>query len=428
MSSRSVKSKGQGKEQNKGGKTSSKLDVNKLIHDLPKSDLHLHLDGSVDLATMIQIAKAEKIKLPSYTVDGLNTVLFKDHYASLEEYLTTFGYSCSVMQKPEHLEQISYELVKANIAEGVRYIEVRYAPQLHINKYMSMKDVLVAVDKGLKRGKDEFNRQPKIMKGEEPPFDYGIIVCAMRMFGGFSEYFTKFLEAHPFSKPKKIYGMCSMELAQGAVKYRDELGLPIVAFDLAGAEKGFPAADHKQAYEFAHANFMHKTVHAGEAYGPESIFQAISDLQAERIGHGYYLFDTSKITEKSIKDKETYVRQLSQYIADRRITIEVCLTSNMQTNPEIKHLKNHAFRKMMENGLSTSFCTDNRTVSKTTVSREISLALENFDIDWKALKNTLVYGFKRSFHPGTYMQKRAYVRGIIDYTEKVFARHGIELP
>lgn len=405
-----------------------KTDLQALVRDLPKSDLHLHLDGSVDLATMIQIAKKEKIKLPSYTVDGLNTVLFKDHYANLEEYLTTFGYSCSVMQKPEYLEQIAYELAKANQAEGVRYIEVRYAPQLHINKYMDMKDVLVAVDKGLKRAKDEFNRRGPVMKGEEPGFDYGIIVCAMRFFAGFSEYFTKFLEAHPFSKPKKIFGMCSLELAQGAVKYRDELGLPIVAFDLAGAEKGFPAADHKAAYDFAHANFMHKTVHAGEAYGPESIFQAISDLQAERIGHGYYLFETSKITDKAIKDKQRYIEHLAGYIADRRITIEVCLTSNMQTNPEIKHMKNHTFRKMLAHGLSTTFCTDNRTVSKTTVTKEIMLALENFDLDHKRLKNTLVYGFKRSFFPGSYVQKRAYVRGVIDYTEKVFARHGIELP
>jgi adenosine deaminase len=213
----------------------------------------------------------------------------------------------------------------------------------------------------------------------------------------------------------------SLELAKGAVKIRDELDLPIVGFDLAGAEHGNPARDHWQAFQYVHENFMKKTVHAGEAYGAPSIFQAITELHADRIGHGYYLFDTSKIEDKSITDRERYVRELAQYIADRRITIEVCLTSNMQTNPSIGEIKNHAFSKMLSYGLSVTLCTDNRTVSKTTISKEIMLALENFGISPHRLKNLIIYGFKRSFFPGPYLKKREYVRQCINYYEQIVA-------
>ncbi len=394
----------------------------KLVEQIPKSDLHLHLDGSVRMGTIIDIAHQEKIYLPSYTEDGLNELVFKDNYNNLEEYLKTFQYSCAVMQRSEHIERIAYEVAIDNQKEGVRYIEVRFAPHLHIHNQLDMKTILKSVNKGLKRAKDEFNRKPEVRKRIEPPFYYGIIVCALRSFGRYSDYYSKFFDAHPFSTPKDIFSSCSYELVQGVVKYRDELGIPIIGFDLAGAEKGHPAAYHWKAYQYAHENFLHKTVHAGEAYGPESIFQAITELHADRIGHGYYLFDITKIEDPRISTKnkkEKYVLDLSQYIADRRITIEVCLKSNMQTNPSIKKLKYHAFQKMLMHNLCTTFCTDNRTVSKTTVTDEIVLAVNNFNINLHQLKNSIIYGFKRSFFPGTYISKRRYVRDIINYFEKI---------
>lgn len=395
--------------------------LRELIKKIPKTDLHLHLDGSVRLQTIIQIARKENIELPSFTVAGLNELLFKDKFDNLKEYLKTFEYCCAVMQKPEYLEQIAYELALDNQAEGVRYIEVRFAPQLHMNKYMDMEAVLSSVNKGLIRAQNEFNQRPEILAGQEPPFYYGIIVCALRSFGSYSEYYENFIKALSYTDMKRIFGLCSFELAKGAVKIRDELGIPIVGFDLAGAEKGNPAKDHWQAFQYAHENFMAKTVHAGEAYGPPSIFQAITELHADRIGHGYYLFDTSKIDDKdkSIKDKERYVSELCQYIADRRVTIEVCLTSNMQTNPSLKKVENHSFKKMLEYELSASICTDNRTVSKTSVTDEILLALRSFNLSPKTLKNTIVYGFKRSFFPDVYAKKREYVRHCIDYYEKL---------
>lgn len=401
-------------------------DLIDLIGKIPKTDIHVHLDGSVRLETLIEIAQKEKIELPSYTIEGLNELVFKDNYLNLEEYLKTFEYSNAVMQKPEYLERIAYEMVQDNQAEGVRYMEVRFAPQLHINKTMDMKSVIDNVNKGLERAQKEFNQSPEVRSGVEPPFYYGIITSALRSFGPYSEYYANFINVHSYSDKRMLVGLCSFELAQGAVKIRDELGLPIVAFDLAGAEKGNPAKDHWRAFKFAHENFMAKTVHAGEAYGPPSIFQAITELHADRIGHGFYLFDMTKIDDKRIQNKEKYIRELAQFIADRRVTIEVCLTSNLQTNPDLKSLKNHSFREMIEHELSTTICTDNRTVSKTTVTNEIMLALKNFAMTPKTLKHVIIYGFKRSFFPDNYARKRQYVRQCIDYYEQLVRGTSLE--
>jgi adenosine deaminase len=125
------------------------------------------------------------------------------------------------------------------------------------------------------------------------------------------------------------------------------------------------------------------------------------------------------ISESSIEDRERYVHELAQYIADRRITLEICLTSNLQTNPSIKSLSQHAFGAMRDARLSTTFCTDNRLVSNTTVTNEISLAINHLNLSPADLKRSLIYGFKRSFFPGTYLKKRQYVRKIIDYYERL---------
>lgn len=392
----------------------------KCIGKLPKSDLHLHLDGSLRLSTLIDLAKKYKINLPSYEEAGMRELVFKEQYSSLVDYLNSFRYTTAVMRTEEALERISYELAQDNMEEGVRYIEVRFAPQLHIHSNLNIYDILKSVNRGLKKAQYEFNSQEKIKEGLEPPFHYGIIVCALRMFEeGYSEYYDNFLKVHQHSPKRKIFGLASLELAQAAVKIRDELGIPIVGFDLAGAENGYPPSDHIQAYQYVHKNFMKKTVHAGEAYGAESIFQAITDLYADRIGHGYYIFNEDMITDKNITDKNKYIQALSQYIADRRITLEICLTSNMQTIPDIKDISNHTFKKMQEAKLSTTIATDNRLMSNTTVTKELNLAIKYLNLDEKTLKNIIIYGFKRSFFPGTYLEKRKYVRQVINYYEKI---------
>jgi len=391
-----------------------------FIGKIPKTDLHLHLDGSLRLSTLIDLAEENEIKLPAYTVKGLKDKVFKDKYNNLGEYLNGFQYTCAVMQTEAALERVAYELALDNIGEGVRYIEVRFAPQLHQHKHMSITTVLQAVNRGLKKAMDKFNSSSAVQEDNDVPFHYGIIACAMRMFDyGFSKYFDKLLDVHQFSDRKWIFSLASQELVRAAVEARDKHGIPIVGFDLAGQERGYPAEDHRAAYRLAHKHFLKKTVHAGEAFGPESIFQAITELYADRIGHGVHLFNADMIYDSDIVDKQAYVENLTQYIGDRRITLEVCLTSNMQTIPDFTDLKDHSFGKMREKALSVTLCTDNRTVSNTTVTDEIMKAVETFDIDAKELKSMIAYGFKRSFFPGTYMEKRSYVRKVLDTFEAV---------
>ena len=387
-----------------------------LVRSLPKTDLHVHLDGSLRLPTLIELAKDYSIDLPSYTPEGLRELVYKDRYDSLGDYLKGFGYAVAVMQSEVALERIAYEFAIDNFSEGVRYFEVRFAPQLHVHQHMNTVMVIKAVNRGLLRAKSEYNQSKAIQQGVEPPFEYGIIVCAMRMFNEkFSEYFQNLISAHRYTPPKQVFGMASLELVRAAIVARDKHGLPVVGFDLAGEEAGYPAEDHELAFDYAHKKFLKKTVHAGEAYGPESIFQAITDLYADRIGHGTYLLDPGAITDPEIKDPHQYVEQLSQYIADRRITLEVCLTSNLQTNPHMNSLAEHSFQELRKHRLSTTICTDNRTVSNTTVTRELMLAAKHLRLDLSDLKSIIIYGFKRSFMPTTYLEKRAYVRQIIDF-------------
>jgi adenosine deaminase len=258
------------------------------------------------------------------------------------------------MDDASSVERIAYELASDSFTEGVRYIEVRLAPQLHIRENFQFEQVMAAV------------------------------------------------------------------------AFRDAGGARIVGFDIAGSERGYPASNHREAYEYAHRNFLHKTVHAGEAYGAESIFTAITKCHADRIGHGLLLFSETDIADPDIVDRAKYVRDLANYIADRRITVEVCLTSNMQTNPRFADIRNHSLALMLEHGLSVTFCTDNRLVSNTSVCSELRLALDNFRISASRFKDIVIYGFKRSFRFGSYADKRTYVRSCIDWYEKVAREHGVE--
>lgn len=388
------------------------------IKKLPKTDLHLHLDGSIRLSTLIELAGENDISLPAYTEKELKEKVYKDKYRDLEEYLHGFMYTTAVLQNEPNLERVAYELALDSIEDGVRYIEVRFAPQLHQHKHLGIINVLKAVNRGLARAKEEFNQGQEVTSVENIPFFYGIIVCAMRMFDyGYSEYFDALLDVHKHSERKWIFSLASQELVKASLEARDRFKIPIVGFDLAGKEKGYPAEDHKLAYALAHKNFLKKTVHAGEAFGPESIFQAITELNADRIGHGVHLFNTGMIRNEEIEDKKAYVENLAQYIGDRRITLEVCLTSNMQTNPDFTDLSQHSFGKMLKAGLSVTFCTDNRTVSNTTITDEILKAVGAFDINHKKLKDLVAYGFKRSFFPGTYLEKRNYVRRMLNAYE-----------
>ncbi|HXY38130.1 MAG TPA: adenosine deaminase family protein [Vicinamibacteria bacterium] len=394
-----------------------------LIRRLPKTDLHVHLDGSLRLRTLIELARERHVPLPSETPEGLEELVFRPRYANLSEYLTGFQYTVGALQDEEALERAAFELAQDCQAEGVRYLEVRFAPQLHVRPGFEMPAVVRAVDRGLRRAALAFNSRPEVKSGQEPAFGAGILLCAMRFFTpGFSLGFRRLFDALPEAKEKEIHAAASLEVARAAARLRREEGLLVVGIDLAGQEQGYPAEDHREAYQVAHEAFLGKTVHAGEDYGPESIFQAIGDLHADRIGHGTWLFDASKVKSPGIREPERYVNDLAEYIADKRITIEVCLTSNQQTVPEFAaDLRRHPFAEMRRRRLSTTFCTDNRLVSHTSVTQEIEVAVAAFGLTVREVRDILIYGFKRSFYPGTYLEKREYVRSAINYADRLIA-------
>jgi len=398
-----------------------------LIRDLPKSDIHVHLGGSMRAESLIEMAQERGVALPAETPEGLRREVFKDRYNNLGEYLHGFSYTSAVLRDSEALERAAYELCLDCQEEGVRYLEVRLSPQLHTGEGGTISGVLSAVAKGIRKAEKGFNDRPGVACGREPPFKAGIIVAALRHFApGFSRTYRDMLKIFEDLPRDQVFGLASEALVHASVRARDELGVPVVGVDLAGREHGYPAEDHAKAYQIAHEAFLGKTVHAGEDYGPESIFQAITDCHADRIGHGTWLFDADQIQDPGITDRQGYVDRLVQYIADRRITVEVCLTSNLQTIPAMKSLRDHPFGKMRRSRLSVTLCTDNRLVSRTTVSREIGLSVKAFGLIPKELGDILVYGFKRSFYPGPYLEKREYVRHIIDYRDEVFRRHGVE--
>lgn len=391
-----------------------------FIHRIPKADLHLHLDGSLRLKTLIELAQECCVKLPSYSESGLKELVFKPSYESLGDYLKGFAYTCGVLQKAENLERVARELVEDNAAEGVRYIEVRFAPQLHTSKDLTTDDVVRAVVRGLEAGARAHNRTEAVRSGKDLPFHFGVIVCAMRRFGrSMSPYFADLIRIMEHAGRKEVYAAASLELARAAVMLVQEERLPIVGFDLAGEEAGYPAVNYKEAYQFVHNHFVKKTVHAGEAYGPESIFQAITQCHANRLGHGTFLFAEDMIKDPSIKDRHRYVEDLADYIATQRIGIEVCVTSNLQTTPSIRSVEEHPVGEMIERGLSVSLCTDNRLVSDTTVSRELTRVTDHIRLTRRQLRNLIIAGFKGSFFPGSHKDKKSFVQKVVSHYEKI---------
>ena len=344
--------------------------TSQFIEQIPKTDLHVHLDGSLRIPTLLELADAQGLTLPGNSEEALKEKVFKAQYKDLPEYLAGFQYTVAVMQNEAALERIARELAEDNLAEGVRYLEVRFAPQLHTSQGLRLEEILQAVSRGLQTAQLTHNQTDAVRNGEDLPFHFGIIVCALRWFmPQMSSYYQNLFEVMPYAKEKAVFAAASLELARASVALRDQQGLPIVGFDLAGAEAGNPAVDHREAFMFAHRNFLEKTVHAGEAYGPESIFQALTDCHADRLGHATFLFNTERVQSPSVKNPQHYVDQLVETVARKRICLEVNLTSNLQTLPEMNHPTQHPLGLMIAHNLSATICTDNRLVSHTTVTR-----------------------------------------------------------
>ena len=318
-----------------------------LIQKIPKAELHCHLDGSLRIETIIDLAKKNNIKIPSFNFEDLkNKLCISKNFGSLEEYISKFDITLSVLQTPISLRRVAYELAEDCHNDGVRYLEVRYSPFLHISEGMSMSETVKYVKLGLDDAKKDFG------------IHSGIIICGIRN-----------------TSPD-----VSLELAKLSIKYKNN---GIVGFDLAGAEKNFPAKDHKIAFQYILENNINTTLHAGEAFGPDSIHQAIHNCGAHRIGHGTRLIEND---------------DLMNYVNDHRIPLEICLKSNLHTK-SVHNLKNHPFPIYLKKHLRVTLNTDNRLISDTTLTDEYYNAIKYFGISNSEIKNIIINGFKSSFLP-----------------------------
>ncbi len=329
-----------------------------LFEQLPKTDLHVHLDGSLRLQTILELAEQDGIELPAHDRDGLAKVMhLGENTGSLVEYLKAFDVTLRVMQTEQALYRIAYELAEDAAEENVRYMEVRYAPMLHTRKGLRLTQVVEAVLDGLYEGYKDFGIQSNI------------IICGIR----------------------NISPESSLEMAQLAVAYKNR---GVVAYDLAGAEYDHPAKHHIAAFKLVRQNNINVTIHAGEAYGPESIHQAIHDCGAHRIGHGCRLREDG---------------DLLHYVNDHRIALECCPSSNVQTGA-VRDLASHPLKLYYNLGLRVTVNTDNRLITDTTVSRELWLCHAQMGLTLDDIKRIIINGFKAAFLP--FHQKQSLTRKI----------------
>lgn len=318
-----------------------------LIQKLPKTDLHVHLDGSVRLETIIDLAKQFNVKLPTTDLHELRKLIVcGEHTHSLEDYLRGFHIVNLVLQNKEGLRRAAYELAEDAAKENVRYMEVRYSPILHTHGGLKLTEISQAVIDGLKKGERDFGIQT------------GVIICGIR----------------------NMDPTTSLKLAELAIAFKNK---GVIAFDLAGGEYNHPAKDHKEAFDLALKNNLNITIHAGEAYGPESIHQALHYCGTHRIGHGTRLVEDG---------------DLLNYVNDHRIPMEICITSNLHTKA-VLNIQSHPIDFFIDYGLRVTINTDNRTISDTTVTDEYMLAINKLGLDYATVKNVILNGFKSAFMP-----------------------------
>ena len=318
-----------------------------LLERLPKTDLHCHLDGSVRLDTVLDLAREQGTKLPTFDRGELHKMLVAgDHIASLDEYLAAFDITLSVMQTEAALERCAYELAEDAWRENVRYIEVRYSPLLHTRSGLRPAQVIESVLRGLRHAKRELGIR------------YGLILCAIRSLGPES----------------------SLRIAELCVAFKNHA---VVGFDLAGSEVNNPAKLHRQAFQLVIDNNINCTAHAGESFGPDSVHQAIHKCGAHRIGHGTRLVESG---------------DLLNYVNDHRIPLEVCPSSNLQTRAAASWEK-HPVDFYVDYGLRVTINTDNRLITDTTVSKELWLCHQHYGWPLATIKEIIISGFKSAFMP-----------------------------
>ena len=334
------------------------MTTQEIILKVPKVMLHDHLDGGLRAETIIELAKDFKYKnLPTADPGELSEWFHRGaNKGNLVEYLQGFEHTIAVMQTKESLERVAYEMMEDMHKDGVCFVETRFAPVFHGDKGLHYDDILDAVLKGLERGKTDFG------------VGFGLILCGMRNMKN------------------------TLEIAELAINYRSQ---GVVGFDLAGEEGGFPPKKHLDAFQFIKRENFNITIHAGEAFGKESIWQALQFCGAHRIGHA------TRLTEDIVFDNDGNIvalGDLAQFILDKRLPLEICLLSNVHTGA-VDKLENHPFIKLYKQKFRVFLNTDDRLMSDTTLTKEYLTATELFDINLDDIEKLNINAMKSSFLP-----------------------------
>jgi adenosine deaminase len=327
------------------------------IRELPKVLLHEHLDGGLRPATVIELAdQTGYTGLPTRDPEALAAWFHRGaQRGNLPEYLEGFEHTTSVMQTAEALERVAFEFIEDMYEDGVVYAEVRFAPVYHTAAGLTQDEVVAAVIRGLRHGEHTFGVQ------------WGLIICAMRHLKN------------------------SLETAELAIRCRDD---GVVGFDLAGGEDGFPPKKHVDAFQAIERANFYITIHAGEAYGPESIWQALQYCGAHRLGHATRLRDDIEL----FPDGNMKLGRLAQYVLDRRVPLEMCLLSNLHTGA-CPSLEEHPFGIFFRRGFRVCLNTDDRLMSDTSMTKETTLATELFDLSLAELEKLSLNAMKSAFAP-----------------------------
>ncbi|MET9038624.1 adenosine deaminase [Streptomyces mirabilis] len=347
--------------------TAPRIDID-TIRRLPKAVLHDHLDGGLRPATLVELAGTVGHTLPTTDPDALAAWYYEAaNSGDLVRYIATFEHTLAVMQTREGLLRTAEEYVLDLAGDGVVYGEVRYAPELMVNGGLTLPEVVETVQEGLAAGMAK-------AAAAGTPVRVGTLLCGMRMFDR------------------------TREIADLAVAFRDA---GVVGFDIAGAEDGFPPSDHLAAFEHLRGESVPFTIHAGEAHGLPSIHQALQVCGAQRIGHGV------RITEDIVDGK---LGRLAGWVRDRRIALEMCPTSNLQTGAATS-IAEHPITALRDLGFRVTLNTDNRLVSGTTMTREMALLVEEAGWTVEDLRTVTVNAVKSAFIP--FDERRALIEDVV---------------
>jgi adenosine deaminase len=332
------------------------------IQRAPKALLHDHLDGGLRPATVVELAKETGYDdLPATDVEELAT-FFRTaaHSGSLVRYLEPFAHTVGVMQTPEALHRVAFECAEDLAADSVVYAEVRFAPELHIDRGLSLDAVVDAVLAGFADGE-------KAAGAEGRTITIRCLVTAMR------------------------HAARSREIAELAIRFRDK---GVVGFDIAGAEAGYPPTRHLDAFEYMRGNNARFTIHAGEAFGLPSIHEAIAFCGADRLGHGVRIADDIEVAP----DGSVKLGRLASILRDKRIPFELCPSSNVQTGA-VNSIAEHPFDLLARSRFRVTVNTDNRLMSDTTMSQEMLRLVEAFGYGWSDLERFTINAMKSAFLP-----------------------------